>query len=444
MPSIRSVEEADPKTDVYGTPVPKIREPTSELPVAEVDVLGLLGTQIHGGFVVEELISSDGLSMVYRAVTPERTSEAALKCFYGLRTLPPESLSSFRDRFRRITSLLGALSSDQPSMTRVLGQGWMSVGDREIPCMLLEWVEGVPLQSVLDGERRNGSKRRSVTEVYEIMKPTLRALSAAHAYGLTHRNLNPGNLFVDEAELGPGATVRIMDYALARLEGEPFDEAITFLTPEYAAPEQFLGYEHLVGPWSDVFSMALVLVEMMLGGGQVMPGDDFEALRDACLDEERRPSPRSFQLDVSDAVEMVFLRALEIDVNRRYNSGAHFMGALSRALETGEAEDVHASGEFQHDASYYLTRSGKPPEVPADADAAGQTMPLPGDTLPGEGRPGSLPRPSRTGDTLAMPPVLNGARSPLPAVITGETVIAPRPVRTGQTVLAPLPTFDDS
>lgn len=416
----RYVEEADPKTDVYGTPVPKAREHTAELPVAEVDVLGLLGTQIHGGFVVEELVSSDGLSMVYRAVSSDGTCEAALKCFYGLRTLSPDSLSSFRDRFRRITSLLGALSADQPSMTRVLGQGWMGVGDREIPCMLLEWVEGVSLQTVLDEERRDGSKRRSIDEVFAIMKPTLRALAAAHSYGLTHRNLNPGNLFVDASRLTPGTNVRIMDYALARLEGEPFDDAITFLTPEYASPEQFMGYEHLVGPWSDVFSIALVLVEMMLGGGQVMPGDDFEALRAACLDEAKRPTPRSFGLDVSDAVEMVFLRALEIDVHRRYNSGAHLMGALTRALENGEPEEVSATaGEFQHDpASHYLTRNQKAPKGPKTPK-----------------------RPADAGNTMVVSPIGSGNAPPLPAIITGETVIAPRPVRTGQTVLAPVPTF---
>lgn len=417
------MEEADPKTDIYGTPVLKPREPTAELPIAEVDVLGLLGTQIHGGFVVEELISSDGLSMVYRAAAPDGTGEAALKCFYGLRTLSPESLSTFRDRFRRITSLLGALSADQPSMTRVLGQGWMGVGDREIPCMLLEWVEGVSLQTVLDAERRDGSKQRSITEVFALMHPTLRALAAAHAYGLTHRNLNPGNLFVDDANLALGSTVRIMDYALARLEGEPFDDAITFLTPEYASPEQFMGYEHLVGPWTDVFAMALVIMEMMLGGRQVMPGDDFESLRDACLDEERRPTPRSFGLDVSDAVEMVFLRAFEIDVHRRYNSGAHFMGALSRALESDEGQEVSAAGEIQHDASHYLTRNGKPPVV--------------------REKTGDEPT-SLGGNTLVTTPVGAGSKTPLPAIITGETVIAPRPVRTGQTVLAPVPTLEDS
>lgn len=418
------MEEADPKTDIYGTPVLlKTREPTAELPIAEIDVLGLLGTKIHGGFVVEELISSDGLSMVYRAAKPDGAGEAALKCFYGLRTLSPESLSTFRDRFRRITSLLGALSADQPSMTRVLGQGWMSVGDREIPCMLLEWVEGVSLQTVLDTQRRGGSEQRSITEVFALMQPTLRALAAAHACGLTHRNLNPGNLFVEDASLAVGSRVRIMDYALARLEGEPFDDAITFLTPEYASPEQFMGYEHLVGPWTDVFAMALVIMEIVLGGRQVMPGEDFESLRDACLDEERRPTPRSFGLDVSDAVEMVFLRAFEIDIHRRYNSGAHFMGALSRALETGDAEQVFAAGEIQHDASHYLTRNGKPPEV---REKRGE-------------QPTSL-----GGNTLVTTQIGGGRKASLPAVITGETVIAPRPVRTGQTVLAPVPTLEDS
>ncbi len=425
--------ESDPKTDVYGVPTtPATPDPTTEISVGVVDVLGLLGTEIHGGFKVDELVSSDGLSMVYRATTPDGRSHAALKCFYGLRTLSPESLSSFRDRFRRITSLLGGLSADQASMTRVLGQGWMGVGDKEIPCMLLEWVEGVSLQSVLDAERKQGPKRRSPHEVYELTKSTMKALAAAHAYGLTHRNIKPANLFVDGNELSDGVTIRIMDYALARLEGESFDDAITFLTPEYAAPEQFMGYEHLVGPWTDVFSMALVMVEMMLGGGQVMPGRDFEGLRDACLDEERRPTPRTFGLDVTDAVEMVFLRALEIDVHRRYNSGAHFMGALSRALEgvpePDARERVYVAGEFRHDpAMHYLTRNQKAP-----------TPPRP--TGPVTERYAEEPH----ANTLVTPAPGLLERPSMPAVITGETVIAKPPVRTGHTVLAPVPTFEDS
>ncbi len=429
------MSEPDPTTEVYGAPpTPAAPDPTTEISIGMVDVLGLLGTEIHGGFKVEELVSSDGLSMVYRATTPDGLNRAALKCFYGLRTLSPESLSSFRDRFRRITSLLGGLSADQASMTRVLGQGWMSVGDKEIPCMLLEWVDGVSLQSVLDAERKQGKKRRSAHEVYELTKSTMKALAAAHAYGLTHRNIKPANLFVDNEALAPGVTIRIMDYALARLEGEPFDDAITFLTPEYAAPEQFMGYEHLVGPWTDVFSMALVLMEMMLGGGQVMPGDDFEALRDACLDEERRPTPRTFGFDVSDAVEMVFLRALEIDVHRRYNSGAHFMGALSRALEgipeSDAREHANAAGEFRHDpTTHYLTRNQKAPTPPKPSSPTGPTTERYADS----------PR-----HNTLVTPIPGALEQPMPAVITGETVIAKPPVRTGHTVLAPVPTFEDS
>ncbi len=420
---------SDPKTDVYArppTPVPIAADTTTKVKL-EGDVLGLVGTQIHGGFTVEKLVSSGGLSLVYRAAKPNDGPRAALKCFYGLRDLSPDSLSAFRDRFRRITSLLGGLSADQASMVRVLGQGWMAVTGKEIPCMLLDWVDGVSLESLLDEERRAGNIVRSPHEVFALMRGPMKALAAAHAVGLTHRDIKPSNLFVDRARIEPGVNIRLMDYALARLEGEPFDDAVTFLTPEYAAPEQFMGYEHLVGPWTDVFSMALVLLEMMRGGRQVMRGDDFESLRDACLDEELRPTPRTFGLDVSDAVELVFHRALEIDVHARFNSGAHFMGALSRALETDTAASsdslIQASGEFLHDPASYLTRNQKAPPGPAEPPVEPSPEP-PGNTLVGPAPP--IPAPPR-----------------LPAIITGETVIARRPVRTGNTVLAPVPKFDD-
>lgn len=406
----------DPSTDVYSkvpTPIPSAPEPTSEIPLDAVDVLGLLGTEIHGGFIVEELVSSNGLSMVYRAVQPEGGT-AALKCFYGLRELSADSLSTFRDRFRRITSLLGMLSGDHVSMVRVLGQGWMAVGDKEIPCMLLDWIDGASMSALLDEERRAGQEPRTPAAVFAIMHGPLRALAAAHAYGLTHRNIKPSNFYVDGG-LVPGAAIRIMDYALARLEGEPFEDATTFLTPEYAAPEQFMGYEHLVGPWTDVFAMALVLIEIMLGGGQVMPGKDFDALRAACLDEGRRPTPRFFGLDVSDEVEIVFQRALEIDVHRRYRSGAHFLGALARALESDGLTTggvLQTSGEFNHNPADYITRRRKAPRQ--------STMVAP-----------------------IVPPTIAGTPGPLPAIITGETVISPQPTRTGNTVLAPVPGLED-
>ena len=409
------MSDSDYSTDVYGaTGVPSAAGPdgTAEIPLDSIDVLGLLGTEIHGGFIVEELVSSDGLSMVYRALGPAGT-QAALKCFYGLRELSDDSLSTFRDRFRRITSLLGGLAADHASMTKVLGQGWMQVGTKDIPCMLLEWVPGVSMQVVLDAERSSGRKRRDAHETFRTMFGPIRALAAAHAYGLTHRNINPANLFVDGVSgvLDEGVNVRIIDYALARLEGEPFDDATTFLTPEYAAPEQFMGWEHLVGPWTDVFSMALVLTEIMLGGGQVMPGGSFEELREACLDEDRRPTPRTFGLDVPDGVELVFRRALDVNINERFPTGAHFMGALSRALEpeaNAESGRIGTAGSFLHNPSDYLTRSRRGPK-------------------------GSVTAPQMVVD-------------PKSAVITGETVISPTPARTGNTVLAPVPqspSFDE-
>jgi serine/threonine protein kinase len=233
-----------------------------------------------------------------------------------------------------------------------------------------------------------------------MMKP-MEALAAAHDAGIVHRDLKPSNIYVCGERLEHGVPVKVLDFLLAKCDDEGVQgQAVSFMTPDYAAPEQFLGVEALIGPWTDVFSLALVLVEMMLGGRSALRGDDFASLKRASLDAHNRPTPASFGLDVPNAVESVFKRALAVDARNRFENAGKFLNALQRAVEAhGRLTSTglsRVSGQLFHDPSAELKR--------------------------------------RRGTREST------GRSRRPQ--TGETVVAPTPVQTGYTVIAPIPKFD--
>jgi serine/threonine protein kinase len=378
------------------------------------DPLDLIGVTIHGGFEVRELVSFGGLSLVYRVVRPSDGCSAALKCYDGLADLPEPSATLFRERFGRVGGVIADLSSSHDGLVRFVAQGWLATRGRELPCLILEWLEGTTLERLLDRERDRGLITRSASEVLELMREPMRALAAAHEHGVVHRDLKPSNLYVCGSRLDRGTRIKVLDFMLAKFDDEGSGgHAVSFMTPDYAAPEQFLGVESLIGPWTDVFSLALVLVEMMLGGRAALRGEDFESLKRASLDSRHRPTPGSFGLDVSNGVESVFKRALAVDVRNRFPNVGRFLAALTRAVEAhGRLTSTglsRVSGELFHEAeptrSRSLHRSRRRNDVGGTRIAAAAVRP--------------------------------------PDNVTGDTVVAPGPVRTGHTVLAPMPKFED-
>ena len=109
-------------------------------------------------------------------------------------------------------------------------------------------------------------------------------------------------------------------------------EPITFFTPDYAAPEQFRGEESSIGPWTDVFALALVLVELMLGGRPALRGNSLDALRATSEDPTERPTPRAHGLELPNAVESVFERALAVEPHDRFHTAGDFLQALDRSI----------------------------------------------------------------------------------------------------------------
>lgn len=387
------------------------------------DPLELVGSIAAERYRVESLISHGGLSLVYRVHDIEDGSPGALKCYVGLIDLPEPTSSVFRTTFKHVGRLIGYLSQSYSGLVRIRRTGAVRVsGGRDVPAMLLEWLDGVTLETLLDWERLEGIVTRTPTEVFELMREPMEALAAAHDHGIVHRDLKPSNIFVCGRRLDPAVPIKVLDFSLAKYGDRNSDGTITFLTPDYAAPEQFRGDERSIGPWTDVFALALILVELMLGGRPALVGEDLDALRRASEDRNRRPTPRARGLDVANGVEAVFKRALAVDPAARFPEIGSFTSALERAVSCGGR--LTSTGISR--VSGVLVYNHTTGELPDFADAPTTAIPMD-------------PSPARGNTVVADHPWSASITPSSTPNVSGDTVVSPGPAQTGHTVLAPRP-----
>ena len=128
--------------------------------------------------------------------------------------------------------------------------------------MTMELVDGEPLDEVLTRERALAPER-----ALRIALQVLKSLSEAHEHGIVHRDLKPSNIMLCQ-QAGEKDYVKVVDFGIAKAldpgMGTMKTETGVFLcTPSYAAPEQLLGLP--IGPSSDIYSLALIIIEMMTG-----------------------------------------------------------------------------------------------------------------------------------------------------------------------------------
>jgi hypothetical protein len=154
------------------------------------------------------------------------------------------------------------------------------------------------------------------------------ALQEAHKRGVIHRDLKPANVMIDKR----GEPI-IMDFGLAR-RTRTADPRLTqkgaFLgTPAYAPPEQVSGYGEGTGPASDVYSLGVMLYEL-LTGQLPFRGDTMAMLSQVLLDEP--PPPSSVRAGIDPELEAICLKAMAKKVEDRYESMAEFAAALTDFL----------------------------------------------------------------------------------------------------------------
>jgi eukaryotic-like serine/threonine-protein kinase len=283
----------------------------------------LLGTTLSGRYRLEARIGSGGMSTVYRAFDETLERQVAVK----LMNREVASDSDQLERFRREARAVAQLS--HPHIVGVIDAG----EDDGRPYIVLEYVEGETLK---DRIRRLG--RLPVSEAVAYAIEIARALGAAHARHIVHRDVKPQNVLIDEE-----GAAKVTDFGIARTleeDGLTADGRVLGTT-DYVSPEQALG-QHVNGQ-SDLYSLGVVLYEMLTGEvpfkGENQVGVAMKHVREELPDVQvRRP-------EVSAALASVIDTATAKHQNDRYADDAELIADLEDVLAIEAARSGSATGE---------------------------------------------------------------------------------------------------
>ncbi len=207
------------------------------------------GTLLSNRYRLDAQVGTGGMSTVYKAFDTVLERCVAIKLMHR----PLASDSDQLERFRREARAVAQLN--HPHIVGVIDAGEESDPTHSAPFIVFEFVEGETLK---DRIRRNG--RLAIPEAVAYAIEIARALGAAHAQGIVHRDVKPQNVLVDEE-----GTAKVTDFGIARTldqEGLTADGRVLGTT-DYVSPEQALG--HPVTGQSDLYSLGIVLFEMLTG-----------------------------------------------------------------------------------------------------------------------------------------------------------------------------------
>jgi formylglycine-generating enzyme required for sulfatase activity len=362
------------------------------------DPLGIIGTIIAEKYRMDSLVGEGGFSVVYKAEHLIWQQPVAIKCFRILAQAPAERRDELLDGFIQEGRLMASLSSRTAAIVQARDIGKFTTPDGLwIPYMVLEWLEGKTLDQALFEERIGNYKPREVHEALALLEPVASALEIAHSKNIAHRDIKPANIFIIGDPRGPSPFTKVLDFGIAKVMADhaalatamaQTGKEISAFTPNYGAPEQFSRSHGATGPWTDVFAMALIMVEVLRGGIPAFDGDDFVQLAVQSRDPHNRPTPRAFGVEVSPEVEAVFAKALAIAPADRYPSMGRFWAALYQAVfPEGAGWNMPSTTGMASAASLGLASAPGRGSVPsivgpntaqrAAAETAQQSMPAP-------------------------------------------------------------------
>lgn len=278
-----------------------------------------LGGRLAERYRLDAVLGTGGMGVLFQGtdeVTGERVAVKMLK--------PTDSIDEDRiARFLRETRIAAML--DHPHVARVLDSGSDETGT---PFLVMELLEGRSLEQELAERNVLG-----FPEALAVALPIARALAAAHALGVVHRDVKPSNIFL--CRQGASTSAKLVDFGIARSPRDAFEtRAGLFVgTPGYVAPEQARDGE--CGPFTDVWGVGAVLYRCLTGRPPHAGGSIPEMLARLVRESVPPLAVNGVKRSTCAAID----RALERDPQRRYQT----MQAFIRALETSSTGDA---GDF--------------------------------------------------------------------------------------------------
>ncbi|WP_067717886.1 protein kinase domain-containing protein [Nocardia yamanashiensis] len=272
------------------------------------------GAMIADRYRLQRLIATGGMGQVWEALDTRLDRRVAVKVLKAEFSADP----TFRHRFR--TEARTTAQLNHPGIAGIYDYGeTLDPSGGETAYLVMELVQGEPLNAVL-----NRLNRLSVMQGLDMLEQTGRALQVAHAAGVVHRDVKPGNILVT-----PTGQVKITDFGIAKaVDASPVTKTgMVMGTAQYIAPEQATGEDATAA--SDVYSLGVVGYEA-LSGARPFTGDGALTVAMKHVRDTPPPLPADLPPNVRELIEITMAK----DPAQRYSNGGEFADAVA-AVRSG-------------------------------------------------------------------------------------------------------------